>query len=49
MGIKVQKNAIDIGIIAKNIDAMLTFYGEGLGLELEATIPMPGGGTMNRF
>ena len=49
MGIKVQKNAIDIGIIAKNIDAMLTFYGEGLGLELEATMPMPGGGTMNRF
>jgi glyoxylase I family protein len=49
MGIKVQKNAIDIGIIAKNIDAMLTFYGEALGLELEAKIPMPGGGTMNRF
>ena len=28
---------------------MLKFYGEILGLDLEATIPMPGGGTMNRF
>ena len=49
MGIEVQKRAIDIGIIAKDIDAMKTFYGEVLGLELEASIPMPGGGTMNRF
>ena len=49
MGLEVQKNSIDIGIIAKDIDAMLKFYGEALGLELEATIPMPGGGTMNRF
>ena len=47
MGIEVQKRAIDIGIITKDIDAMKTFYGEALGLELEASIPMPGGGTMN--
>ena len=45
----IQKNAIDIGIIAKDIDAMLAFYRDTLGLEFEATIPMPGGGTMNRF
>ena len=49
MGMKVQKRAIDIGIIAKDIEAMITFYGKVLGLELEASIPMPGGGTMNRF
>ena len=49
MGVEVQKRAIDIGIIAKDIDAMMTFYGKVLGLELEASIPMPGGGTMNRF
>ena len=49
MGIAVQKSAIDIGIVAKDIDAMITFYSKGLGLELEASIPMPGGGTMNRF
>ncbi|MFP6811542.1 MAG: VOC family protein [Pseudohongiellaceae bacterium] len=45
----IQKNAIDIGIIAKDIDAMLAFYRDALGLEFEAAIPMPGGGTMNRF
>ena len=49
MGIEVQKRAIDIGIIAKDVGAMITFYSKGLGLELEASIPMPGGGTMNRF
>ena len=45
----IQKNAIDIGTIAKDIDAMLAFYRDTLGLEFEAAIPMPGGGTMNRF
>ena len=49
MSVDVKKAAIDIGIIAKDIDAMMTFYGETLGLEFEASIPMPGGGTMNRF
>ena len=37
----IQKNAIDIGIIAKDIDAMLAFYRDALGLEFEAAIPMP--------
>ena len=45
----IQKNAIDIGIITKDIEAMLTFYRDTLELEFEASIPMPGGGTMNRF
>ena len=45
----IQKNAIDIGIITKDIEAMLTFYRDTLELEFEAFIPMPGGGTMNRF
>lgn len=49
MTVEVKKAAIDIGIIAKDIDAMMTFYGDTLGLEFEASIPMPGGGTMNRF
>lgn len=49
MSVDVKKAAIDIGIIAKDIDAMMTFYGDTLGLEFEASIPMPGGGTMNRF
>jgi predicted enzyme related to lactoylglutathione lyase len=49
MSLDIKKAAIDIGIITKDIDAMMTFYGETLGLELEGSIPMPGGGTMNRF
>lgn len=49
MTVEVKKNAIDIGIIAKDIEAMMTFYGDVLGLEFEASIDMPGGGTMNRF
>lgn len=49
MSVNITKAAIDIGIIARNIDAMMAFYGDTLGLEFEASIPMPGGGTMNRF
>ena len=49
MSIEVKKSAIDIGIIAKDIEAMMHFYGEVMGLEFEAAIDMPGGGTMNRF
>lgn len=45
----IQKPAIDIGIITNNLDAMLEFYRDTLGLELEAVIDMPGGGVMNRF
>ena len=46
---EIGKNAIDIGIVTNNIDAMLGFYRDTLGLEFEATIPMPGGGTMHRY
>lgn len=49
MSLDIKKAAIDIGIIAKDIEAMLTFYRDTLGLEFEAAIPMPGGGTMNRL
>lgn len=49
MSVNITKTSIDIGIVCNDIDAMLTFYGETLGLPLEGTIPMPGGGKMNRF
>lgn len=49
MTIDVVKPAIDIGIVTNNLDSMMTFYRDVLGLEFEATIPMPGGGQMNRF
>ena len=49
MSIDIKKGAIDIGIVTNNLEAMLSFYRDSLGLELEATIDMPGGGVMNRF
>lgn len=49
MTLEIKKPAIDIGIVTNNIDAMMTFYKDTLSLEFEATIPMPGGGEMNRF
>lgn len=49
MTVQITKPAIDIGIITTNLEAMLSFYRDTLGLEFEAVIPMPGGGVMNRF
>jgi predicted enzyme related to lactoylglutathione lyase len=49
LGVDITKPSIDLGIIAKDIDAMMTFYEQTLGLPLEGSMPMPGGGTMNRF
>lgn len=49
MTVQVSKPAIDIGIVTNNLQAMLAFYRDTLGLEFEAAIPMPGGGVMNRF
>ncbi|MCI5105711.1 MAG: VOC family protein [Pseudomonadales bacterium] len=46
---KLQKNAIDIGIITNQLDAMLGFYRDDLGLAVEAVIDMPGGGIMHRL
>lgn len=49
MALDINKSAIDIGIITRNPGAMMAFYNELLGLPIEATIPMPGGGTMRRL
>ena len=49
MALTINKPAIDIGIITKNPEGMMEFYQNLLGLPLEATIPMPGGGTMRRL
>ena len=46
---RVQKAAIDIGIITNNLEPMLAFYGDLLELEVEGVIDMPGGGVMHRF
>lgn len=46
---KLMKQAIDLGIVTRDAGALLAFYRDTLGLPLEATIPMPGGGTMHRL
>lgn len=45
----IQKSAIDLGIVTNNLDAMLEFYKDKLGLDFEATIDMPLGGVMHRY
>lgn len=49
MTLQLQKPALDLGIITNNLEAMLGFYQQTLGLPVEAVIPMPGGGVMHRF
>ena len=46
---RVQKSAIDLGIITNILEPMLAFYRDLLELEVEAVIDMPGGGVMHRF
>ena len=45
----IQKPAIDLGIITNNLEPMLKFYSNQLGLTVESVIDMPGGGVMHRF
>jgi glyoxylase I family protein len=49
MPVAIAKGAIDLGIICKDVEAMLAFYRETLGLPLQGTIPMPRGGVMHRL
>lgn len=47
--LEISSRAIDVGIIAREAVAMLSFYQDLLGLELESSVEMPGGGVMNRL
>ena len=49
MPIQITKQAIDIGIVTKDPEALLIFYRDTLGLEQEAHMPMPGGSQMTRL
>lgn len=42
MALDVTKDSIDLGIVVRDIDAMLVFYRDTLGLPLTADMPMPG-------
>ncbi len=47
--LEISSQAIDIGIVARDANAMLSFYRDLLGLEQESIVEMPGGGIMNRL
>jgi catechol 2,3-dioxygenase-like lactoylglutathione lyase family enzyme len=47
--LKLRRRAIDIGIVTRNLDAMLAFYKDLLGMRLESTMDMPGGSVMSRL
>ena len=50
MGIALTKQAIDLGIVTSNGEAMLAFYRDLLGLTYLRSMPMPGGsGTMHQM
>ncbi|MEM7217398.1 MAG: hypothetical protein AAF515_03465 [Pseudomonadota bacterium] len=45
MAIELTQNAIDLGIVVKDADAMVVFYRDVVGLVEEPASPFPGGGT----
>jgi lactoylglutathione lyase len=46
--VRISKDSIDLGIVVKDVEGCLRFYGELLGLPRESDLPIPGG-TMYRF
>ena len=49
MSIKLERQAIDLGIVTSNEDNMLKFYRDTLGLDEVAEIPFPGLGTIKKL
>ena len=49
MTISITKSSIDFGIITTNIEPMLAFYRDVVGLPYQAKVDMPGGTTMHRL
>ncbi len=49
MSLELAKDSIDLGIVTRNPEPMLTFYRDLLGLDYQAEMPMPGGGSMHRL
>ncbi|KAI9020311.1 Glyoxalase/Bleomycin resistance protein/Dihydroxybiphenyl dioxygenase [Hyaloraphidium curvatum] len=47
--LQVAKDSIDLGIVVRDGPKMLAFYKDTLGLPLEGTLPMAGGGKMDRI
>jgi catechol 2,3-dioxygenase-like lactoylglutathione lyase family enzyme len=46
---EIAKPGIDLGVLVRDIDACVQFYGGDLGLPKVGEIPFPGNRTMHRF
>ncbi len=49
MTMHIGKAGVDLGIVVRDLDAMLVFYRDTLGLYHEGQNPVPGGGVMHRL
>lgn len=49
MTMQIGKAGIDLGIVVRDVDAMVAFYRDTLGLYYEGSNPVPGGGEMHRL
>lgn len=49
MTMQLGKAGIDLGIVVRDLDTMLAFYRDTLGLYHEGHNPVPGGGVMHRL
>ncbi len=49
MTVEITKDSIDLGIITKDLEPMLAFYRDTLGLKPDGEMPMGGGSHMTRL
>lgn len=49
MAIQVTKDSIDLGIVCSDIEKMLSFYTQALGLEKIEVMDLPGGAKLHRL
>jgi predicted enzyme related to lactoylglutathione lyase len=49
MAIQVTKDSIDLGIVCNDIEKMLSFYTQALGLEKIEVLGLPGGAKLHRL
>lgn len=47
--VELARDELDVGLVAFDVEAMLRFYGEGLGLPSAGKMKVPGIGAIHRF
>lgn len=49
MGVQLAKESVDVGVVVRDAAKCLAFYRDTLGFVHEGTMPLPGGGSMERL